>query len=192
MTHITAGGKSWVFNNFLFSQALWKSSLYYEGAKKNKIAVLCIYKKHRINRQHNRQVRRLCAESQFKGSTSTLIQTQHITLLTSPFVSRGFKCWDLSERKYLLPAPVIAFPKTKNSFKNICQELELNDFFLHSAQIKMTFNVIKTPLIPCISMHDFKAIFKVMNKHYKQRQECRLGTVAISLYSSLTLCENVK
>lgn len=92
----------------------------------------------------------------------------------------------------LLPAPVIAFPKTKNSFKNICQELELNDFFLHSAQIKMTLNVIKTPLIPCISMHDFKTIFKVMNKHYEQRQKCRLGTVAISLYSSLTLCENIK
>lgn len=52
-------------------------------------------------------------------------------------------------------------------------------FFLHSAQIKMTLNVIKTPLIPCISMHDFKAKFKVMNKHYEQRQESRVGTVAI-------------
>lgn len=52
-------------------------------------------------------------------------------------------------------------------------------FFLHSAQIKMTLTVIKTPLISCISMHDFKAKFKVLNKHYEQRQECRLGTVAI-------------
>lgn len=65
----------------------------------------------------------------------------------------------------MLLTPVIAFQKTKESFKNICQELELNDFFLCSAQIKMALTVIKTPLIPRISMHDFKAIFKVMNKH---------------------------
>ena len=40
-------------------------------------------------------------------------------------------------------------------------------YFLHSAQIKMALNVIKTPLIPYISVHDFKAIVKVMNKHHR-------------------------
>lgn len=77
----------------------------------------------------------------------------------------GFRRRDLSDGK-VLRVPVIAFQKTKNSFKNICQELELKVIFLHSVQIKMPLNVIKTPLIPYISMQAFKAIFGVMNKDY--------------------------
>ena len=123
----------------------------------------------------NLYVRKLFAKSQFKESTLTLIPIQYIMVLSSFLVFCGSIPWDLRGRKVLL-APVIAFQKTKNSFKNICQELELNDFFLCSAQIKMAFTVTKPPLIPCISMRDFKAIFKVMNKHCRIQtiKECRL------------------
>lgn len=40
----------------------------------------------------------------------------------------------------------------------------------------MALNVIKTPLIPYISVHDFKAIVKAMNKHHRTYtiKECRL------------------
>lgn len=52
--------------------------------------------------------------------------------LKLPFVSCRSKPAELSDRK-VLPAPGVAFQKTKNSFKNICQELEQNDFFMFNS-----------------------------------------------------------
>lgn len=108
-----------------------------EGPEKAIIAVPSIYKNYRINCQQK------CLGSQSFLQRASLRKVLQLWSKPStlwcrhlPLCYLWFKPWDLSDRKVLL-APVIPFQKTKNSFKNICQELELNDFFFFYVQLRL-------------------------------------------------------
>jgi hypothetical protein len=144
---------------------------------KAQITVLCIYKNYRINSQHKSLCHKaLCKEPIEEKYLNFDPNPSHYR--TVPSLCSAALYPEMWVYRKVLLAPVIAFQKTKNSFKNICQELKLNDIFLFmlSAQFKMALNVIKPLLIQYLSMHEFKVISKLMNKHWEIQtiKQCRM------------------